>query len=326
MHNMGYCVKKAKILYINIGGVNMKKKYLIALDDGHGMGTAGKRTPPLAKDLYIDGKLVRKKGEVIKENEFNRAVVKYLEIALKRCGFDVLLVSSGDSDVPLQTRVRGANSADADAYISKHYNAVGEKWQSKTKGLVTIIHYNASNKSKELAKNVHEELWKLHKDHNCKNFGVGNDIDISGFSLYVLRNTKMPAILTESGFMDNMTEAVEMLNPKFQKADAEGTCKGICKTFGIEYIPPTNDKSEEIKVDEEYNEKDTNVKYVKVKVNELNIRNSASWEKDAISGTIKKGEVFTVIKKVKVGNSYMYKLKSGYYISAANEYVESIVK
>ena len=30
----------------------MAKKYLIALDDGHGMGTPGKRTPPLREDLY----------------------------------------------------------------------------------------------------------------------------------------------------------------------------------------------------------------------------------------------------------------------------------
>ena len=68
----------------------MGGKYLIVLDDGHGIETSGKRTPPLSKDLYIDGKLVRKKGEVIKENECNEAVYKYLEIALKRCGFDVL--------------------------------------------------------------------------------------------------------------------------------------------------------------------------------------------------------------------------------------------
>ena len=150
----------------------MAKKYLIALDDGHGMGTPGKRTPPLTKDLYIKGKLVRKKGEVIKENEFNKAVVNYLGQALKRCGFDVLYVASGDSDVPLKTRVNRANQAKADAYISKHYNAIGEKWQSRAKGLVTIIHYNSSSTSKKLAQNVHEELWKLHTDHKCINYGV----------------------------------------------------------------------------------------------------------------------------------------------------------
>ena len=154
-------------------------------------------------------------------------------------------MASGDSDVPLKTRVNRANQAKADAYISKHYNAIGEKWQSRAKGLVTIIHYNSSSTSKKLAQNVHEELWKLHTDHKCINYGVKKDIDISGFSLYVLRNTNMPAILTESGFMDNMVEAKDMLDPDFQRADAEGTCKGICKTFGVKYVEPKKEEEPE---------------------------------------------------------------------------------
>lgn len=298
----------------------MAKKYLIALDDGHGMETPGKRTPKLLKDLYIDGKLVRKKGQVIKENEFNRAVVKYLEKALKRCGFEVLLVAPTDSDTSLQSRVSKANIAKADAYVSKHYNAIGETWQTKAKGLVTIIHYNSQAKTKVLAKNVHEELWKLHENHNCTNYGVRKDTDISGYSLYVLRNTRMPAILTESGFMDNMVEAKYMLDTEFQKADAEATCRGICKTFGVPYVKPeeghvSNDKDDEVSTD---------VKYVKVIVEELNVRNSPSWEDDAVAGTVKKGEVFTVTKKIKVGSSYMYKLKSGLYITASSKYVKSM--
>ena len=239
----------------------MANKYLIALDDGHGMNTPGKRTPPLTKDLYIDGKLVRKKGEVIKENEFNRAVVKYLAEALKRCGFDVLLVAPTDEDTPLSTRVSRANNANADAYVSKHYNALGSRWQTKAKGLVTIIHYNHQSKTKVLANNVHEELWKLHSNHNCTNYGVRTDTDISGYSLYVLRNTKVPAILTESGFMDNMTEAVDMLDTNFQQADAEATCKGICKAFGVTYVKPNEEETTCKEKDVEVN---TDIKYVRV--------------------------------------------------------------
>ena len=300
----------------------MANKYLIALDDGHGMNTSGKRTPPLTEDLYIDGKLVRKKGEVIKENEFNRAVVKYLAEALKRCGFDVLLVAPTDEDTPLATRVSRANNANADAYVSKHYNALGSRWQTKAKGLVTIIHYNHQSKTKVLANNVHEELWKLHSNHNCTNYGVRTDTDISGYSLYVLRNTKMPAILTESGFMDNMTEAVDMLDTNFQQADAEATCKGICKTFGVTYVKPNEEEPTCKEKDVEVN---TNIKYVRVIYDGLlNVRKCPSWNDDAISGTVKKGEVFTVMKKVKVGDSYMYKLKSGLYITASIKYVEGL--
>ena len=300
----------------------MANKYLIALDDGHGMNTPGKRTPPLTKDLYIDGKLVRKKGEVIKENEFNRAVVKYLAEALKRCGFDVLLVAPTDEDTPLSTRVSRANNANADAYVSKHYNALGSRWQTKAKGLVTIIHYNHQSKTKVLANNVHEELWKLHSNHNCTNYGVRTDTDISGYSLYVLRNTKMPAILTESGFMDNMTEAVDMLDTNFQQADAEETCKGICKAFGVTYVKPNEEETTCKEKDVEVN---TDIKYVRVIYDGLlNVRKCPSWNDDVVVGTVKKDEVFTVMKKVKVEDSYMYKLKSGLYITASSKYVEGL--
>ncbi|MEG1410503.1 N-acetylmuramoyl-L-alanine amidase [Clostridium sp.] len=303
----------------------MAKKYLIALDDGHGSKTMGKRTPPLLQDLYIDGKLVRKKGETIKENEFNKAVVNYLQEALIRCGFNVLLVAPEDGDVPLETRVNRANTANADAYVSKHYNAMGSSWQLKAKGLVTIIHYNSSSTSKVMAQNVHEELWKLHSDHNCKNYGVRTDTDVSGFSLYVLSATKMPAILTESGFMDNMTEAVKMLDPKFQVADAEATCKGICKTFGVKYIEPQEESGDNPCGIKEV-EVSTTTKYVKIKVDELNVRKCPSWDDEVTAGVVQKGEVFTVAKKLKVDSSYMYKLKSGLYITASSTYVESLEK
>lgn len=56
----------------------------------------------------------------------------------------------------------------------------------------------------------------------------------------MLRYTSMPAILTESGFMDNLEEAKTMLDPVFQKADAEATCRGICKYFDVTYIEESN--------------------------------------------------------------------------------------
>ena len=134
----------------------------------------------------------------------------------------------------------------------------------------------------------------------------------------------MPAILTESGFMDNMVEAKDMLDPDFQRADAEGTCKGICKTFGVKYVEPKKEEEKEYNKDKENNEVDTDVKYIKVIVKELNIRSVASWDENAVSGIVREGEVFTVEKKVKVDSSYMYKLKSGYFITASPKYVQEI--
>lgn len=61
--------------------------------------------------------------------------------------------------------------------------------------------------------------------------------------------------------------------------------------------------------------------YVKVLINNLSIRNKASWDENAVCGKVKKDEVFTVVKKVKVGTSYMYLLKSGKFITASESYV-----
>ena len=200
--------------------------YLIAVDSGHGMETAGKRTPAIPENWF--GK---KKGECIHEKEFNKPAAEYLIAALKRCGFNTINVSPGDTDISLTARYTAANNAKADIFISKHYNANKGTWGSAN-GIETIISQYATSKTQKLAEFVQAELVQA---HSRANRGVKTDIKQSGINIAVLRNANMPAILTESGFMDNLDEAKTMLDPEFQRADAEATCRGICKYFGVTY-------------------------------------------------------------------------------------------
>lgn len=283
-------------------------KYLVAVDSGHGMETAGKRTPKLTKNLYVDGKLVKKKGDIIHEKEFNKPSAEYLIKALERCGFNTINVSPGTSDISLQDRVRKANNAGADFYISKHYNAIGScsKFQDSAKGIVSIYNYGSS-RSEKAAKLIQEELIK---EHGGRSFGARADKDISGCSLYVLRNTRMPAVLTESGFMDYQPEAERMLDPKFQKEDAEATCRGICKYFDVKYV------------EEKVTSNQTKFK-IKVLYNDLNVRKEADWNANPIT-RVKKGQWLEVVAEVntKNGKTNMYKLESGLYITASKKYVK----
>lgn len=201
--------------------------YLIAVDSGHGMETAGKRTPVLP-----DNWLTKKKGDIIHEKEFNKPAAEYLIQALMRCGFKTINVSPGTIDIPLKDRYTTANDAKADAFISKHYNAYKGVWGSAN-GIETIVSQYANSSTTQLANFVQDELVKTHKRTDR---GVKTDIKQSGINIAVLHNATMPAILTESGFMDNLEEAKTMIDPKFQKADAEATCRGICKYFGVTYI------------------------------------------------------------------------------------------
>lgn len=53
----------------------------------------------------------------------------------------------------------------------------------------------------------------------------------------------------------------------------------------------------------------------------LTLHSKASWDSSTAAGTVKKGEVFTVVGRQMVDGVYMYKLKSGKWVTSATEYV-----
>lgn len=191
------------------GGVAMK----VAIDDGHGSETNGKRTPK-----FHD-------GTVMKENEFNRAVADYLERELKEHGFDVVQVAPEGYDVPLNIRTKRANQIDADLYISIHANAAGNDWGTAN-GIETYVHTNADMETVRIAEKIHSRLIA---ETGRKDRGVKHS------DFYVLRKTKMPAVLVECGFMTNMEEALLLKSDSYRRKCAEAICQGVCKFAGVEY-------------------------------------------------------------------------------------------
>ena len=292
--------------------------YLISVDDGHGMETAGKRTPALKSDIKFNGK-IRKKGTVIKENEFNNHVMKYFVEGCKRCGIKTLEVAKGDTDVPLATRVKLANNAKSDLHISFHANAIGDTWQEKAYGLVVIKHYVCSSKTDKLATNVYNYLKsdvKWYKDGGTK-YGVRKDKDVSGFSLYILKYTKMPAILVEYGFMDNWEDVKVMCTDKFVKDCAEATLKGVCETLGVKYVVPSGTASLNNTPSQSITETAVNQTGL-VNATSLKVRSGAGTNYSVLGKLKDNAEVTIVAKcsngwlKIKFNNGYGY--VSGQYI------------
>lgn len=203
---------------------------LVCCDDGHGLETAGKRTPK-----YSD-------GSIIHENEFNHPTKVLLIEALKRQGFKTCDVSPARTDNSLSDRCTRANKAmkagnyttSTCCYISIHFNAMNSYWQDNVGGIETYSYYT-STKGAKLSKAVHEQLLKGTnlKDRKTKTAGF-----------YVLKYTAMPSILCECGFMDNKVEAQLMLNLNYQNECAEEICKGVCNYYGITYIEPISNDLE----------------------------------------------------------------------------------
>lgn len=187
---------------------------LIAVDAGHGMDTAGKRTT-----TFPD-------GTIMKENEFNRATAKFLVEALERNGFKTLLTAPEITDTPLQTRVKRANKAKADAFICIHANAYDNKWNDAN-GIESWIYNKSGNKTMKLAEDIQKELIAITKR---KDRGIKKSSD-----LYVLRYTNMIAVLVECGFLTNLEEATLLRSENYRKKCAEAICKGICKYYNVSY-------------------------------------------------------------------------------------------
>lgn len=211
-------------------------KYLIGLDAGHGLGTAGKRTCKLTKDLVMDGKTY-KKGDTIKEREFNQRILKLVEKELDKVKDISYIECMGaiTEDTSLANRVKKANNNKVDLFVSIHANALTGEQQDKAQGLVCIHTKNCSSKSITLTNNMYNRLSKevkWYKD-GATRYGVRTDVDLTGNTYYVLRNTNMPATLLELGFMDNLNDVENMVTDKFAKDCAKAIARALCDTLGV---------------------------------------------------------------------------------------------
>ena len=107
---------------------------------------------------------------------------------------------------------------------------------------------------------------------------------------YVLKHTKMPAVLMEYGFMDSKTDAPVILTDGYAKKVAYATMEAIAQVAGLEKDEP--EKKAAVKVDgaKSYNKAKAG-KYL-VNTPELNLRTGASTEKQILE-VMPKGKVFT---------------------------------
>lgn len=215
---------------------------LIILDDGHGQETAGKRTPPI-EELN---------NRIIRENEFNRYIVRLLKNKLEYIGYSVKLSKGDESplvDVPITTRYKNANTyckefigdkkvgLDSVIFISIHYNAAGScsTFSTTCRGGIETLYHPSSDIGKKLASSINSsvvgQVGRIDR-------GIKARTDLG-----VLNGTDMVAVLVECGFMDVKEEALLMIDATYQNKVVDGIIEGINKYFGLSCTTPNIDTS-----------------------------------------------------------------------------------
>lgn len=206
--------------------------YKICIDPGH-----GGKDPGAVNGNY-------------QEKNFNLDIAKKLAFFLESENeFKIIFTRTEDIYVSLDDRCSIANKNKCDFFISIHINSATNP---AANGIETLCYEQFQ--SKNLAKYIQKALISATgaKDRGVK---VTN-------MLYVLTNTKMPAVLVEAGFISNQEDLYSLVDDDYQDKIAGAIALGICDYFQI----PTKNK---VTLDKRYKTIDEIPDYAKESVKKM---------------------------------------------------------
>lgn len=213
--------------------------FKIALNAGHGINTSGKRCLK-----SIDANETR-------EWVLNSRICNKIEEKLKSySGYELIRLddTSGNTDVPLKQRTDKANKFGADFYLSIHHNA-GIKGGNGG-GIIVIVYTTIKDGSAT-------QLWQkaLYERLIAKTGLKGNRSQpLQKQNLHEVRESKMPAVLIECGFMDSTTDTPIILTEDFADKVATACVEVLVEKGGLvktqSTIPQVNVTETKKSVDE----------------------------------------------------------------------------
>ncbi len=216
------------------------KDITIVLDPGHGGKDSGA--------VGVGG---------LKEKDVVLSIAKYCAEILREKGFKVVLTRDSDVFIPLAQRIKIANDAKANLFVSIHANASLdpsakgmevfflnatsnqkalkiaalendvplEQMGTINKIIISLINQTKLKESAVLAKDVSDSVYQLTKPIYPSLINRG--IDQAPF--YVLVGTNCPSILIETLFITNPKDNEYLKDANYQQQIAKGIADGLMK-------------------------------------------------------------------------------------------------
>jgi len=181
-------------------------KTTIVIDAGHG----GTNRGACAHSPFCEEKRICLRTSLL--------VKKYLD----QLGYHVVMTRGNDVFISLPHRVQIAKRSGASLFVSIHYNSAPTPL---AKGVE--VFYHASGKKRSLASKRLAEavLSQVVKRTSSPSRGVKKG------NFFVLRETPMPAILVEGGFITHPEERKKLRDPKYLDKIARGIADGIDRYY-----------------------------------------------------------------------------------------------
>ncbi|MEW6182550.1 MAG: N-acetylmuramoyl-L-alanine amidase [Bacillota bacterium] len=173
------------------------------------------------------------RGEIL-EKELVLSIAEEVRRYLTSAGAEVIMTRTSDRDLAppditslaarkrrdLKARVSLANRAKADLYLSIHINSSRDP--NKTG---VYVFYSPKPGSKQLAERIEQEAWRY----------LGKQRSPLPGTFYILRETEMPAVLVEAGFISNPQEKRLLCDKRYQEKVAWVVFRGVVSYFEQPY-------------------------------------------------------------------------------------------
>jgi N-acetylmuramoyl-L-alanine amidase len=202
---------------VNPRGIRIKT---ICLDPGHGGKDPGNRAGSN------------------EEKKYTLLLAREASAQLTAAGFKVYLTRSSDSFVDLPARPEVARRHTADLFVSLHFNSV-EEGRNDVKGTeifcctpagATSTNARGEGDTRWVAGNRNDEKNMLLAYEMQKSYTKNLDVEDRGVKrarFQILRESTMPAILIEGGFMSHPAEGKKIYESAYRKQMAHAIVEGI---------------------------------------------------------------------------------------------------
>lgn len=146
-------------------------------------------------------------------------VAKKIRSFLEAQGCSVLLTRWNDDFIELRDRAYMANNWNADLFVSVHCNS---STRADATGMEVYHHTHASEAAKHAADEIYNKLLPVS--------GLrGRGVKSKDFA--VLRETTMPAVLIELGFISNPGDRAKLTDSAWQDDAAQAIADGIIEAL-----------------------------------------------------------------------------------------------